>query len=105
MGNGVQQASSYSHQPIDDTKKQKRGKGVFGYRSISLQLADPSRRFSLILLDAVGAATACEGHHTAALLRLLPDLYPSLHVDAIAGDAYRSAEQSSIIEIELPSVE
>jgi hypothetical protein len=75
------------NQPIDDTKKQKRGKGVFGYRSIPLQLADSFRRFSLILLDAVGPATACEGHHTAALLRLLPDFYPSLHVDAVSGDA------------------
>ena len=31
--------------------KKKRGKGRFGYRTLPLQLTDPTRRFSLVLLD------------------------------------------------------
>jgi len=75
------------NQPLDDTQKRNRGKGVFGYRSLALQWADPERRFSVILLDDVRPANQNEQHPVAALLRSLPQAYPTLRVDTVAGDA------------------
>ena len=65
----------------------KRGKGRYGYRSVPIQLADPWRRFSIVLLDDFLPANAREDNPVAALLLQLPDFYPDLCVDAAAGDA------------------
>ncbi len=63
------------------------GTGVSGYHSVRLQLADPRRRFSLVLLADFSPANSSEAHAgTALLLQLGPD-YPDLHLDAVAGDA------------------
>jgi hypothetical protein len=84
-----------SNQPDDnpnrssdsDQDQKKRGKPCYGYRSLPLQLADPSRRFSVILLDDFMPANAREENPAAALLLQLPTFYPTLQVDAVAGDA------------------
>lgn len=84
-----------SNQPPDnpnrstdsDQVQKKRGKPCYGYRSLPLQLADPSRRFSIILLDDFMPANAREENPAAALLLQLPTFYPTLQVDAVAGDA------------------
>ncbi len=68
----------------DDHSK---GKGVYGYRSLRLQLADPVRRFSLALLGDYMPANQREEIPAAALLLQLDRQYPTLHVDAVAGDA------------------
>jgi hypothetical protein len=65
----------------------KRGRGRFGYRSLPLQLADASRRFSLVLLDDFLPANQREENPTAALLLQLSTFYPDLRVHAVAGDA------------------
>ncbi len=67
--------------------QKKRGEARYGYRSFPIQLADPSRRFSLILLDDFLPANAREENPTAALLQQLPTFYPDLGLDTIAGDA------------------
>ena len=50
----------------------KRGKAHYGYRSLPLQLADASRRFSLVLLDHFLPANQREENPVAALLHYLP---------------------------------
>jgi hypothetical protein len=50
-------------------------------------LADPHRRFSLILLDDFRSANEREENPTAALLQQLPSFYPDLQLDTVAGDA------------------
>jgi len=64
-----------------------RGKLFYGYRSLPLQLADATRRFDLILFDDVRPANAYEPYSIAAHLLQLSTAYPTLHVDAVAGDA------------------
>ncbi len=64
-----------------------RGKLFYGYRSLPLQLADAGRHFSLVLLDDVRPANAYEPYPIAAHLLQLPIVYPTLHVEAVAGDA------------------
>ena len=64
-----------------------RGKLFYGYRSLPLQLADATRRFDLILFDDVCPANAYEPYSIAAHLLQLSTAYPTLHVDAVAGDA------------------
>jgi hypothetical protein len=59
----------------------------YGYRSIGLQLADPLRRFSLVLLDDFLPANAREENPSAALLLQLSHFYPDLKLDVVAGDA------------------
>ena len=63
------------------------GEGYYGYRSLPLQISDPHRRFSVILLDDVLPANAREEVPATALLTQLPTFYPSLTVEAVAGDA------------------
>ncbi len=72
-----------------DPNKQKQGRGrfVYGYRSLPLLLVDPQRRFSLILADDFRPANEPEPPPVAALLTQLPELYPSLNVAVLAGDA------------------
>ena len=75
-------------QPLDQADdKPSSGKGLYGYRSLPLQFADPIRRFSLILLDDFQPANRREETPVAALLLQLSNSYPSLHLDAVAGDA------------------
>jgi hypothetical protein len=50
-------------------------------------LADPTRRFSLILLDHFQPANEHEENPAAALLLQLPTAYPDLRLDTVAGDA------------------
>lgn len=64
-----------------------RGEAHYGYRSLPLQLADPARRFSLILLDDFRPANEREETPVAALLLQLSTFYPDLHLDTVAGDA------------------
>jgi len=63
------------------------GEGHYGYRSLPLRLADPTRRFSVTLLNDVRPANEHEDIPSAALLLQLKDHYPDLCVDAVAGDA------------------
>jgi hypothetical protein len=76
------------NEPTDgDQGGQPKGKGVYGYKSLRLQLADPVRRFSLTLLGDYMPANEREENPGAALLLQLQSCYPTLHVDAVAGDA------------------
>jgi hypothetical protein len=85
---GSNQRRDNPNQPTDSSQaKQKRGKGCYGYRSLPLQLADSTRRFSLVLLDDFQPANEREEYPIAALLYQLPTFYPDLRVDAVAGDA------------------
>jgi len=59
----------------------------YGYRSIALQLADPLRRFSAVLLDDFLPANAREENPAAALLLQLAHFYPHLQLDVVTGDA------------------
>lgn len=63
------------------------GKPRYGYRSIPMRLADRCRRFSLTLLDDLRPVNLHEDLPAAALLLQLPQNYPDLHIDAVAGDA------------------
>jgi hypothetical protein len=80
-----------SHSPnrsaTEDPPSRSSGEGYYGYRSLPLQIPDPQRRFSVILLDDVLPANAREEVPATALLTQLPTFYPSLTVDAVAGDA------------------
>jgi hypothetical protein len=73
--------------PNPDQKKPKQGKGHYGYCSLPLVVADPVRRFSLILLDDFLPANARLENPATALLLQLHTFYPDLTVDAVAGDA------------------
>jgi hypothetical protein len=68
-------------------EQQKEGQPRYGYRTLPLQLADPQRRFSLVLLDDFQSAKDREENPSAALLRQLADFYPDLHLETTAGDA------------------
>ena len=85
---GSNQGPDNPNQPAIATPDQhKEGKLRYGYRSLPLQLADPIRRTSFVLLDHVGAAPQREENPAAALLRHLSTAYPTLHLDTTAGDA------------------
>jgi hypothetical protein len=71
----------------DNQDEEPQGEGFYGYRSLPLQLADPQRRFSLTLLDDLRPANQREEVPATALLRQLPQHYPDLTVDLVAGDA------------------
>jgi len=71
----------------DNQDDEKDGEGFYGYRSLPLQLADPQRRFSLTLLDDLRPANQREEVPATALLLQLPQYYPDLTVDLVAGDA------------------
>jgi hypothetical protein len=76
------------NQTTDPAQAQnKGGEARYGYRSFPIQLADPSRRFSLVLLDDFQPANAREENPTAALLQQLPTFYHDLGLDTVAGDA------------------
>ena len=77
------------NQPTDGTTPKGRGKLVYGYRSLPLELSDIPRRFSLTqsVSDDFRPANEREESPIAAQLLQLRVLYPTLHVDAVAGDA------------------
>jgi hypothetical protein len=66
---------------------QEEGELRYGYRSLALQLADPLRRFHLVLLDDYWPANSREENPGAALLYQLAFFYPELKVEAMAADA------------------
>jgi hypothetical protein len=80
-----------THNPNQATKpspdQKIRGQRHYGYRSLPLQLADPQRRFSLVLMDDFRPANQREDVPTAALLLQLSSFYPNLQLDTVAGDA------------------
>jgi len=70
-----------------DKQKKGRGRAVYGYRSLPLLLVDPQRRFSLVLADDFHPAHAPEAPPVVAYYKQLSDLYPSLNVTVVSGDA------------------
>jgi hypothetical protein len=75
------------NQPTNGNAAPPRGKVFYGCRSLPLQLCDGPRRFSLILSDDFRPANEREEPPMAAQLLQLAMLYPTLTVDAVAGDA------------------
>jgi hypothetical protein len=85
---GSNQTADNPNQPTTATPAQtKEGKLRYGYRSVPLQLTDATRRCSFILLDTFLSAPEREENPAAALLRQVANVYPTLHLDATAGDA------------------
>jgi hypothetical protein len=85
---GSNQRQDNPNQPAHaEQAKPRRGKARYGYRSLPLQLADPHRRFSLVLLDHFQPANSGENYPVAALLQCLSTFYPDLNLDTVAGDA------------------
>jgi hypothetical protein len=80
-------ANDNPNQLAEAPPKPKKGPPRYGYRSLALQLAEPGRRFSVVLLDDFLAASAREENPATALLLQLERFYPDLQVDAVAGDA------------------
>jgi len=74
---------------ITDVATAEEGQGElrYGYRSLALQLAEPLRRFSVVLLDDFLPANAREENPSAALLLQLQRFYPDLKLDVVTGDA------------------
>jgi hypothetical protein len=70
-----------------DPNQKKRGKGIYGYRTLPLLLADPIRRFHLSLLADFRSANDREEVPATALLLQLGQFYPDLNLDAFVGDA------------------
>ncbi len=85
---GRNQPASSPNKPTDANKQKKsRGRAVFGYRSLPLLLVDPQRRFSLVMADDFRPANAPEAPPVVAYYKQLSDLYPSLNVAVVSGDA------------------
>jgi hypothetical protein len=83
---GSNQPQANPNQPQSGDKPPK-GRLYYGYRSMPLQLADPQRRCSIVLLDHFQSAEACEEWPATAELLALATFYPTLHVETVAGDA------------------
>jgi hypothetical protein len=76
------------NQALDPTQEKPRhGKGVYGYRSLTLQLSDPRYRFNLSLLADFQPANLPELPFATAQLLQLGTYYPDLKVMGVAGDA------------------
>jgi len=71
----------------DPQLQQGGGRKCYGYRSLPLLLADPTRRFHLTLLQDFQGANEREETTAAALLLQLDRFYPDLQLDAVVGDA------------------
>ncbi len=85
---GSNRYSDSPNQLVTPSPEQKKaGKPRYGYRSLPLQLADPQRRTSFVLLDTVVSAPEREENPSAALLRQVSTFYPTLHLATTAGDA------------------
>jgi hypothetical protein len=78
-----------SNQPGSDDEQDDSQKGEprYGYASLPLLLADPARRFHIILLDHFSPANARQEIPFAAQLLQLSSVYPTLHVKDVVGDA------------------
>jgi hypothetical protein len=78
-----------SNQPDadDEPGDSEKGEPRYGYASLPLLLADPTRRFHIILLDYLSPANARQEVPFAAQLLQLPAFHPTLHVTDVAGDA------------------
>jgi len=86
---GSNQPSTHNPNASTNPSAQQKGKGElrYGYRSLPLQFAEPSRRFSFVLLDDLLSANAREENPATALLMQLNTFYPDLGLDVVAGDA------------------
>jgi len=78
-----------SNQPDagDEDGDANKGEPHYGYLSLPLLLADPARRFHIILADHFSAASARQEVPFAAQLLQLSSLYPTLHIKDVVGDA------------------
>jgi hypothetical protein len=83
-----QRRASSPNAPTDPSQA-KSSKGVlrYGYRSLTTQLAESARRFSVVLLDDFLSANSHEEKPATALLLQLQHFYPDLGIDAVAADA------------------
>jgi hypothetical protein len=70
----------------DEAGGSETGEPRYGYLSLPLLLADPARRFHIILVDHFAASARQEVPFAAQLLQL-SSLYPSLHIKDVVGDA------------------
>lgn len=84
---GTNQPAGSPNQANDAPTKPAPGRLYYGYRSLPLQLADPQRRCSIVLLNHFQSAEASEEPSASAELLALAQLYPTLRVAAVAGDA------------------
>jgi hypothetical protein len=85
---GSNQARDNPNRVTDPAQQPKpRGRGRYGYRSLALLLADPTRRCHFTLLADFLPANAREEVPAAALVQQLPLFYPDLHLDTFVGDA------------------
>ena len=78
-----------TNQPHSDEEQgdSKKGEPRYGFASLPLLFADPTRRFHIILLDDFSPASDRQEVPFAAQLLQLPAFYPTLHVKDAAGDA------------------
>jgi hypothetical protein len=78
-----------SNQPVSEDREDDTNKGEprYGYASLPLLQADPTRRFHIILADHFSAASARQEVPFAAQLLQLASHYPALQVQDVAGDA------------------
>lgn len=85
---GSNQRPNNPNRFVDPAKQRTpQGKGVYGYRSLTLQLCDPQHRFNLSLLTDFQPANRPEMPYATAHLLQLAHYYPSLQVEWVAGDA------------------
>ena len=84
---GSNQPANSPNQNSADPSQPGRHKVFYGYRSMPLQLADPQRRFSLVLLDHFQSANLREEVPATALIQYLPISYSDLALWGVAGDA------------------
>lgn len=83
---GTNQLPSHPNTDLFNPQKA-RGELRYGYRSLTLQFAEFTRRFSVPLLDDFLPASDREENPGAALLQQTTACYPDLGLDAVAGDA------------------
>ena len=74
-----------STKPTEPAKSH--GRTCYGYRSLPLLLVDAPRRFHLVALEDFLPANDREEVPASALLAQLSIFYPTLHPDAVVGDA------------------
>ena len=86
---GSNQSSTDSPNSSTKLSADSKGKGElrYGYRSLPLQFAEPTRRFSFVLLDDFLSANEREENPAAALLLQSRMFYPDLKLETVAGDA------------------
>jgi hypothetical protein len=85
---GSNQRRTTPNEPADPSHtRKKEGRPCYGYRTLPLLLADPARRFHLVLLQDFLTASAREEVPATALLLQLSRFYPDLNLDVVVGDA------------------